>query len=73
MNVYEEKYDAVVNHLKDQLATVRVGRLDPNSIGSIDIKLGHQSFQLNSLAQVTAKGANSCSVTPFDSTQTEHI
>lgn len=73
LNVYEERYDAIVNALKDQLATVRVGRLDPASIGSMEIKIGAQSFPLNSLAQVTAKGANSCSVTPFDSTQAEHI
>ena len=73
LNVYEERYDAIVQSLKEQLATVRVGRLDPVSIGTIDIKIGAQSFPLNSLAQVTAKGANSCSVTPFDSTQIEHI
>lgn len=62
-----------MKNLKDQLASVRMGRLDPASIGSIEIRLGPQTFPLNSIAQVTAKGANSCAVTPFDSTQTDHI
>ena len=70
---YEEKYDGVVASFKQQLSTIRVGRLEPASLNSIDVKVGAQNFPLNALAQVTAKGANICVVSPFDSSQLDIV
>ena len=50
-----------------------MGRLEAASINMADIKIGAQTFPLNALAQVSPKGANTCAVSPFDSSQVEMI
>ena len=50
-----------------------MGRLEPSTLSNIDIKVGSQHLPLNSLAQVNAKGANICAITPFDSSQIDII
>ena len=73
LSKYEEKYDNVVASFKQQLSSIRVGRLEPASLNMIDVKVGAQSFPLNAVAQVTAKGANICVVSPFDSSQIDIV
>jgi ribosome recycling factor len=58
-----------VDKVKQQLSSIRIGRLDPNILGTVEIKVGFQTLSLNALAQVAAKGANTCAVVPFDSSQ----
>ena len=73
LNKYEEKYDEIIKKYKEQLMTIRMGRLEPSSLSSIQIRTGGQSLPLNSLAQVNSKGANICAVSPFDSSQIDII
>lgn len=40
LNKYEEKYTEVIQAFKDQISTIRVGRLDPTSINQANIKIG---------------------------------
>lgn len=58
---------------KEQLSTIRFGRLEANAISNAQIKLGGESMPLNSLAQVSAKSANTCVVSPFDSSHLDLI
>jgi ribosome recycling factor len=50
-----------------------MGRLDPVSINTAEVKVGSENFPVNALAQVSAKSANSCVVSPFDSSQLDII
>jgi ribosome recycling factor len=73
LNKYEESYSAVLVAFREQLSTIRFGRLDAASIASAQVKLGNENMQLSALAQVSAKSANTCVVSPFDSSHTDLI
>lgn len=67
LSKYDGLYSSVVTAFKEQLATIRVGRLEASSVSSALIKVGGENMVLSSLAQVSSKSANSCVVSPFDS------
>ena len=46
---------------------MRLGRLDPASVLNANIKIGSSVMMLAAIGQVSAKGVNSCVVSPFDS------
>jgi ribosome recycling factor len=43
------------------------------TLNKVLIKLGNENTALNTLAQISSKGANSCAISPFDSSQLEII
>lgn len=63
----------MVDSFKQQLAGIRAGRLEPGAINAAQVKLGSDVFPISSLAQVSSKSANSCVVSPFDSSQIDLI
>lgn len=67
LSKYEGSYSSVVAAFKEQLAAIRVGRLEAASVAAAMIKVGGESMALSALAQVSSKSANSCVVSPFDS------
>ena len=73
LSKYEASYSAVIAAFKEQLATIRVGRLEASSVAAALIKVGGESMALSALAQVSSKSANSCVVSPFDSAHFELI
>lgn len=73
LSKYEESYSCVLAAFREQLATVRFGRLDAAAIAAAQVKLGSEALPLSALAQVSAKSANSCVVSPFDSSHTDVI
>lgn len=63
----------VITNLKEQLSTIRAGRLDAAAVLRAPCKIGNQNYTVADLGQVSAKGANSCIVSPFDSYQVDAI
>lgn len=70
---YEESYSAVIASYREQLSTIRFGRLEASSVSTVQVKLGGEIMPLSSLAQVSSKSANSCVVSPFDSSHIDLI
>lgn len=73
LNKYEQGYIEVINALKDQLAAIRAGRLEVAAVLKASCKLGTKNFTIADLGQVSAKGANSCVISPYDSSQLDAI
>jgi hypothetical protein len=73
LSKYEESYTKVVAAFKEQIATVRVGRLEASALANAQIKVGGETLILNSLAQVSSKSANTCVISPFDSSHFDLI
>jgi ribosome recycling factor len=73
LSKYEESYSAVTAAFKEQLTTIRFGRLDANAVATVQVKLAGEIMALSALAQVSSKSANSCVVSPFDSSHFDLI
>lgn len=73
LNKFEEAYKQVVEQFKEQLTQLRIGRLEPSVLSNVQVKVGGSAMPLNSIGQVSAKGANVCVVSPYDSSHSELI
>lgn len=41
LNKYEESYSSVVTAFKEQISTIRVGRLEASTLSNVQIKIAH--------------------------------
>lgn len=65
-NVYEQKMNAAIDHLIEDLKKVRTGRAHPDMLGGVSVEAYGAKMPLNQLANVTAPEAQQLLVTPFD-------
>lgn len=65
-NVYEQKMNAAIDHLVDDLKKVRTGRAHPDMLGGVQVEVYGSRMPLNQLANITAPEAQQLLVTPFD-------
>lgn len=63
---YEQKMDAAIGHLGEDLKKVRTGRAHPDMLGGVNVDAYGAKMPLNQLANVTASEAQQLLVTPFD-------
>lgn len=63
---YEQKMDAAIGHLSEDLKKVRTGRAHPDMLGGVNVDAYGAKMPLNQLANVTASEAQQLLVTPFD-------
>lgn len=66
MNPFEEKYNELIESLKNSVSQYKIGRLDPSLFSGVYIKIGHNSLPLHQLAEVAPKSSNTCVLNPFD-------
>lgn len=62
----QEKFDAAIDHLKEELTKFRVGRAHPEMLADVKVEAYGQKMPLNQVANVTAPDAQLLQVTPFD-------
>lgn len=63
---YEQKMDAAIGHLGEDLKKVRTGRAHPDMLGGVNVDAYGAKMPLNQLANITAPEAQQLLVTPFD-------
>lgn len=63
---YQSRFDEALNHFKDELAKIRVGRAHPEMLATITVEAYGQAMPLNQVGNVTAIDAQMLQVTPFD-------
>lgn len=70
---YEKRMQQALDHLKDELKTMRVGRAHTSMLDGVVVEAYGQMMPLNQVANVTAPEAQLLQVTPFDPSNLQTI
>jgi ribosome recycling factor len=64
---YQSKLDGFISQYSAELSEIRVGRLNPEILDNILVKIKNESFPLSELASISSKNASTLLVNVFDS------
>lgn len=62
----KNKMNAAIEHLKNELKTIRTGRANPAMLDSVTVEVYGSSMRIKELASITTPEARQILVTPFD-------
>lgn len=72
---FKTAIQTTLNHLKEELKSIRTGRANPSLIESLPIEAygGSMTMKLRDIASITTEGADALVVVPFDPSTTTDI
>ncbi len=75
ISLFKQKSQKIINFLKEDLKTIRTGRASPSLIENLEVETygGSTKLKLLELSTITAEGANTLVIFPFDPTTIKDI
>ena len=68
-----EKFDATLEHFKQELAAIRAGRANPSLVDNIEVSVYGSSMPINQLAGVNVVDSSLLTVRPWDKSNIDDI
>ena len=72
-SIYTAKLDKVLQHLTDDLKSVKTGRAKPSLVENISVEAYESQMTLKELASISAPDARQIVISPWDKTITKEI
>lgn len=73
INQTKTKMSAAIEHLKNELKSIRTGRANPGMVDNVSVEIYGSQMRIKDVASVTAPEARQLLITPFDPSNTNAI
>ena len=73
LSTAESKMQGTIEHVREELASIRTGRAHPSALHSVHVEAYGQKMPLNQVANVTAPEPQLLTITPFDPSNIQAI
>ncbi len=73
LNLTEQKMQASIEHLKDELKKIRTGKANPAMVDEVKVEVYGSSMKLRDVASVTSPESRQLLITPYDRNNTDVI
>lgn len=73
VNQTKAKMNAAIEHLKNELKSIRTGRANPGMLDNVAVEIYGSQMRIKDVASITAPEARQLLITPFDPSNTNAI